>query len=155
MDDSKNSSTFLSLVRDIVNEKIPFNKLLGMRAISIEDDIVKIKIDMKDEFIGNYIKKTLHGGVISSIIDVTGGMAAFISFYQKNMSLSLEAQKEKFSKLGTVDLRVDYLRPGYGDSFIASGYALRAGTRVAVTRIELHNDAEKLIAAGTGTYILS
>ncbi|MBW1650004.1 MAG: thioesterase family protein [Deltaproteobacteria bacterium] len=148
------NSAFFSLINKIVSEKIPFNKLLGMTVDSIEDDTIKIKIKMKDEFVGNYIKKNLHGGVISSLIDVTGGMAAFVSFYKKNTEQSIEAQKKKFSRLGTVDLRVDYLRPGYGNWFIASGYTLRAGTRVAVTRIELNNDAGKLIASGTGTYIL-
>ncbi len=154
MNISTENSAFHSLINKVVNEKIPFNKLLGITVDSIKDDNIKIKIKMKDEFVGNYIKKTLHGGVISSIIDVTGGMAAFISFYKKNTEQSIEAQKKKFSGLGTVDLRVDYLRPGYGDWFIASGYTLRAGNKIAVTRIELNNDADKLIAVGTGTYIL-
>jgi acyl-coenzyme A thioesterase PaaI-like protein len=30
---------------------------------------------------------------------------------------------------------------------------LRAGSRVAVTRMEFHNDSQDLIAVGTGTYI--
>jgi acyl-coenzyme A thioesterase PaaI-like protein len=29
---------------------------------------------------------------------------------------------------------------------------LRTGARVAVTRMEMRNDADKLIAVGTGTY---
>ena len=68
---------------------------------------------------------------------------------------ALEAKLEQFGRLGTIDLRVDYLRPGLGKSFVASGYTLRTGRKVAVTRIELHNDQQDLIAVGTGSYVVS
>jgi uncharacterized protein (TIGR00369 family) len=54
--------------------------------------------------------------------------------------------------MGTIDLLVDYLRPGLGKHFLATGYILRIGNRVAVTRMELHNEEERLIAVGTGAY---
>ena len=57
-------------------------------------------------------------------------------------------------KMSTIDLSIDYLRPGRGKSIIADGKILRIGNKVAVTRMELHNDEGKLIAVGTGTYIL-
>jgi uncharacterized protein (TIGR00369 family) len=61
---------------------------------------------------------------------------------------------EIFSSLGTIDLRVDYLRPGLGESFDASGTVIRTGKRVVVTRMEMHDDRDRLIAVGTGTYII-
>jgi acyl-coenzyme A thioesterase PaaI-like protein len=45
------------------------------------------------------------------------------------------------------------LRPGAGKRFTADGFTLRAGSRVAVTRMEFHNDKDELLAVGTGTYI--
>ncbi len=74
---------------------------------------------------------------------------------KKNSNCNLQEKLDRFSKLGTIDLRVDYLRPGCGKWFIASGYTLRTGKKVAVTRIELKNDQEDLIAVGTGTYVVS
>jgi uncharacterized protein (TIGR00369 family) len=62
---------------------------------------------------------------------------------------------ERFAKIGTIDLRVDYLRPGLGKHFIATGYVLRTGSKVAVTRMELHNDSAQLIAVGTGAYVVA
>ena len=56
--------------------------------------------------------------------------------------------------MGTIDLRVDYLRPGIGKHFIASSFILRAGNKVAVTRMELHNDNGEHIAVGTGAYLV-
>jgi acyl-coenzyme A thioesterase PaaI-like protein len=49
---------------------------------------------------------------------------------------------------------VDYLRPGKGTEFLATGVVMRAGRKVAVTRMEMHSDAGVLIAVGTGTYIV-
>jgi len=51
-------------------------------------------------------------------------------------------------------MRVDYLRPPIGNEFIGTASILRKGSKVAVTRMELHNDEKKLIAVGTGTYIV-
>jgi uncharacterized protein (TIGR00369 family) len=51
-------------------------------------------------------------------------------------------------------MRVDYLRPGIGEWFDASGTVIRTGKRVAVTRMEMRDDQDRLIAVGTGTYII-
>lgn len=52
----------------------------------------------------------------------------------------------------TIDLGVDYLRPGAGSHFVGTGTALRSRRRVAVTRMELCNEEGTLIAVGTGSY---
>ena len=62
--------------------------------------------------------------------------------------------KERFARLGTIDLRVDYLRPGRGTEFIATAHIIRAGSKVAVARMELHNEEGTHIAFGTGTYLV-
>lgn len=61
---------------------------------------------------------------------------------------------ERFSRLGTIDLRVDYLRPGRGNEFIATAHIIRAGSKVTVARMELHNEEGTHIAFGTGTYLV-
>ena len=62
---------------------------------------------------------------------------------------------ERFSRMGTIDMRVDYLRPGSGEYFISGAHVLRSGNRIAVTRSELHNDEGELVATGTATYIVA
>jgi uncharacterized protein (TIGR00369 family) len=66
---------------------------------------------------------------------------------------SLEESIQRLRPTSTIDLRVDYLRPGAGERFIARGFTLRAGSRVAVTRMEMRNEKSDLLAVGTGTYI--
>ena len=146
---------WIEQIRDIFDNRLPFNRLLGLRVHSLDADRPSIRFDMRPDLVGNYIKGSLHGGVISSVIDVTGGLAAFLGLQKRLVSESLEVKLKQFSKLGTIDLRIDYLRPGIGQSFEATGFVLRTGNKVAVTRIELKNETEHLIAVGTGAYVIA
>ncbi|MBF0286527.1 MAG: thioesterase family protein [SAR324 cluster bacterium] len=150
----KNEELF-SIVQKIFNEKIPFNKTLGMQVELLEDMRPVIRLEMRNDLVGHYLRGMLHGGVIASIIDVTGGLTAFLGVLEKSGNLQIGESMELLPNLSTIDLRVDYLRPGLGHWFIATGDVLRIGSKVAVTRIELHNDETILIAAGTGSYVIS
>lgn len=152
---SENKTDFDELIQQVETifvDKIPFNKLLGMHVESLDFESAKVKIEMRDELIGNFIQKTLHGGVTSSVLDVIGGLTAFMTLLKKMEGASSQEKLERLAKFGTIDLRVDYLRPGRGKYFIAQGSVLRTGKKIAVTRMELHNDEKVLIAVGTGTY---
>ncbi len=146
--------TLLDAAR-VFEERIPFNRVLGLRIESLGEPDVIVRFEMRDELVGNFTRGSLHGGVISSVLDVVGGLVAFISLLKREGVQSLEDEADKFSQLGTIDLRVDYLRPGLGKAFSAKGFVLRTGRKVAVTRMELHNDADSLIAVGTGAYSIS
>jgi uncharacterized protein (TIGR00369 family) len=154
MDHHKNKEAFVSIINERF-ERIPFNKVLGIKVESISPDCVKTVFEMRDELVGNYKRRMLHGGVISSAIDVTGGLAAIISIQEKMHGETLETRIERSFGISTIDLRVDFLRPGLGKRFVVSAYVLRAGNKIAVTRIELHNDQDDLIAVGTGSYIIA
>ena len=134
-----------------VEELIPFNRYLGLHTDSIDESSVVVHLDMRDELVGNFQQGILHGGVISATFDVVGGMAAMISAVLREESI--EESIQRLRPASTVDLRVDYLRPGHGERFTARGFTLRAGSRVAVARMELHNEKDELIAVGTGSYI--
>jgi uncharacterized protein (TIGR00369 family) len=155
MEREQNDERLFKVINDMFNEKIPFNKVLGLKVAAIGYQRVKVRFEMRDELIGNYIRGTLHGGVISSVVDVTGGLAAFMGIQEKIFDRDLDAKLERFGRLGTIDLRVDYLRPGIGESFVSTGYTLRTGNKVAVARIELINDRDDLIAVGTGSYVVA
>jgi len=144
----------LQLLKKITEEKIPFNKLIGMKIETLDLDKIGIRFEMSPELVGNFTRGNLHGGVISSVLDVTGGMVAWTGIMKKMEGQSFDEISERFNKIGTIDIRVDYLRPGLGEYFIATGSTLRTGNKVSVTRMELHNDKGILIAVGTGTYVV-
>ena len=143
----------LAAVVEVAEKHIPFNRVLGLDRLSIDDDLtVHVRIDHRDELVGNLSKGFLHGGVISATLDLVGGIAAMLGAVGRDVPQTEEEAAEIFLKIGTIDLRVDYLRPGVGEWYEASAVVLRTGARVAVTRMEMRNDTDKLIAVGTGTY---
>ena len=107
---------------------------------------------MRDDYVGNLVYRTLHGGVIASMLDDIGGHAVWLKAIEQSQGQSLEKRVKRVGKIGSIDLRIDYLTPGKGKTFKATASILRMGNKVAVTRMELHNEKEDLIAVGTGTY---
>jgi uncharacterized protein (TIGR00369 family) len=148
----RNQKKLLEKVRTIFEDKIPFNRVLGFEIEALDFDRASLKFEMRNELVGNFYVGGLHGGVVSAALDVTGGLVAFLGVIKKMRGKPTQQTMERFSRMGTIDLRVDYLRPGLGKHFLATGYILRIGNRVAVTRMELHNEEERLIAVGTGAY---
>ncbi|UCG76467.1 MAG: thioesterase family protein [Gemmatimonadota bacterium] len=141
-------------IRRIFADRIPFNHLIGLHLDSFTADRARFRFEMRDDLIGNYIRRSLHGGVISATLDATCGMAALLGSLQRT-DRTTDQKLALFGRLGTIDLRVDFLRPGVGRYFEATGWVLRAGKSVAVTRSELRDDEGRLIAVGTGTYTVS
>ena len=134
-------------------QRIPFNQMLGIELDELSTQRVTMHLPMKPELIGNYVQGILHGGVIATLLDVTGGAMALIGAMDRHQHLSTHERMSKLAKLGTIDLRVDYLRPGRGQLFTATAVLLRSGNKVAVVRSELHSDDGNLVAVGTGTYL--
>jgi len=142
-----------SAIVDYFNEYEPaVNGFIGFQDKSPDFDHACLKFEMKENLIGNIRYRTLHGGVISSILDITGGHTVFLKQFSEIKGLPLDKQVKRITQIGTIDLRIDYLLPGRGAYFVSTGYLLRRGKKVAVVRMELHNDREELIAAGTGSY---
>jgi uncharacterized protein (TIGR00369 family) len=154
MDSHVENEESVSLISEMFSEHIPFNKWLGLKVESISPEYVKASFEMRYEFMGNYKREMLHGGIISSVIDATGGLAAFVSTIERLQVKTLEATLMRSFSLSTIDMRVDFLRPGLGKRFVATAYTLRTGKKVVVTRIELHNEQDDLIAVGSGSYLV-
>ena len=166
-DQSERLSEFSDHVPDIMNDKelmeianyffiqnTPFNRVLGMEVVWVKDDSLCVKFAMREDLIGNAYRGLLHGGVTASILDVVGGMASFFNLRSKMKGQSIEKAAERFIKLGTIDLRIDYLRPGKGKEFMGVATILRSGSKIAVARMELHNEEDRLLAVGTGSYMI-
>ena len=137
-------------LRQVFEENVPFNRVLGLKVEAIEPE-AKLRFDMRPELIGNPRRQILHGGVISAVLDVAAGFAIHLAVSQ---SRSENPHEGHFPTIGTIDLRVDYLRPGRGNYFIATGRVVRLGNRVAVAHMELANDAGELIATGGAAYMV-
>ena len=130
----------------------PFLEFLGITIEPMDADNIYIKLAMRDELRGYPGDGALHGGVKSAMIDIIGGTVVAWKLLKEMEGQPLPELAKKFKNMSTVDLRVDYLRPGKGKMFTATASVLRTGKKLAVTRMELYNEKQCLIAVGTGTY---
>ena len=138
-------------MRQIFEAGVPFNNLIGLKVESLDPEAPKLRFDMRPDLIGNPQRKILHGGVIAAVLDVAAGFAIHLAVLKQRVETP---QAAHFPSIGTIDLRVDYLRPGRGNHFIATGRVVRLGNRVAVAHMELVNDSGELIATGGAAYMV-
>jgi uncharacterized protein (TIGR00369 family) len=148
--DSEKKELLKALKKDA--SELPFHRILGLDEESFDVENGRIRFDMRDDLVGNRHFKILHGGLIASILDIEGGLVLILNGAWR--SETSPPTNPLTLKGGTIDLRIDYLRPGRGKHFEASGAILRRGNKVAVVRTELRNELDELIAAGTGTYLI-
>ncbi|WJG11230.1 thioesterase family protein [Aliiglaciecola sp. LCG003] len=141
-------------VTQLFSQHMPFNQLLGLEINKLDVDEVEIRLPWDDKLMGNPIQKILHGGVTAAILDTVGGLMAILYAIKGIEHASIEAFQRALPNVGTIDMRVDYLRPGKGKEFIATAQVIRKGKKVAVCRMELHNEAGTHIAFGTATYMI-
>lgn len=147
--------TVESTLIDIFEQKIVFNRVLGLKIVSARIDDIRGRFDMREELVGSYTHGRLHGGVTASILDTMGGMAMMVGIVDRHPQDSVDQLVQRFSRMGTIDLRIDFLRPGIGQHFIATAETLRLGGRVGSAQMRLINEAGTLIATGAGSYIVS
>lgn len=131
---------------------IPFNQMLGLHLDQLTPDQVAMSFKMKNELVGNFFYGMLHGGVISSVLDMAGGMVVMSSIIKKNPTCTVEDLSEMLSKCSTINLQISYLRPGKGDLFVTKANLIKSGNTISFARMELYNQDALLIATGSGTY---
>ena len=146
---------FVSGLKEIFEQRVVFNRVLGLRIDTVAGDGVSGHIAMREELIGHYGHRRLHGGVISAGLDAMGGLAVMAAIGARHMDEPPLQRLQRFGKLGTIDLRIDYLRPGIGERFELRAEVLRLGSRVASTRMAFSGADGRLLASGAAAYIVS
>ena len=146
---------FVVGLKKVFEELIVFNQLLGLKITMLKPERVCARIDMRNDLVGHFSYNRVHGGVISAGLDAMGGLAVMAAIGARHMDEPPAQRLQRFAKLGTIDLRVDYLRPGIGDYFELRAEVLRLGSRVASTRMEFLGADGKLLSTGAGAYIVS
>ena len=140
---------------DLFQHKITFNQVLGLQIESVVPGDVRARFDMKPELVGHYTYGRLHGGVISAVLDAMGGLALMVGIAERYGHENTLQVMQRFSKMGTIDLRVDFLRQGLGRHFIATAEITRLGGRISSTLMRLFNDEGTLIATGAAAYVVA
>jgi uncharacterized protein (TIGR00369 family) len=126
---------------EFMEQQVSFNRWLRIRVARLDTGFARLELPYRDEFLGDPLRGALHGGVISTLVDTCGGAAVWTTV-------------QSTDRVATVDLRVDYLRPGPQADLACEATVVRAGNRVGVADMRLFatDDPERTIATGKGVY---
>lgn len=130
------------ILKQIFEENIPFNKLLGFKLIEVREGFAKILVPFKPELIGEIRERRMHGGVITSAMDTVAGAACFTS---------IDIRKDK---LATIDLTTDFLSPISEGDVIVTGTVKKSGNRVIFIYMEAYHpeEPEQILAQGRAAF---
>ncbi len=143
----------IRILGEFIEQGIPFNKTLGVQVVALRTGYTVLRIPFHEGLIGDPFRPALHGGVTSMLADTAGGAACFTMLTSAS------------DRVSTVDLRVDYLRPGKAEDVFCEARVLRMGNKVALARMEIFSgrmpdpesgtDRDEAIAVATGVYNVS
>ena len=140
MGKKKQNDDYLYL-KNAIENMMPANKILGLKIIEIESGYAYIQIPFKEEFIGDFIQKRWHGGILASIADTAGGVvgATVLNSIQ--------------DKLNTIDMRIDYLHGATIGDIFAKAKIVKNGKTIIKVDIELfQNDRKDPVAIARCVY---
>ena len=139
----------LTPLAQFMEEGIPYNRFMGLRCEVLERGRCVLRVPWREELVGDPFRPAVHGGVTSALVDTAGGGAVFTMMGSAT------------DRTSTVDLRVDFLRPGPAADLVCEARVVRMGNRVAVTRMQVYSEEippegsdayDKPFATGQGVY---
>jgi uncharacterized protein (TIGR00369 family) len=137
-------AAFDAIVAKLFGSFSPHMRGLGFEVMSIKAGVCIAKLPYRPELIGDPLTGVLHGGVVTTLLDSTGGAAV------------LSAVKGPTS-LATLDLRIDYLRPSRpGRALLARVECYKRTKHIAFTRgVAYDADESDPVASMAATYMLN
>lgn len=116
----------------------PFHRWLGIEMVEQRGDTLELAMPWREEIISNSKSGSAHGGILASLIDLTG--------YYTIISAGGIAKS-------TVDLRIDYHRPATTGPLRAVGQVIKVGRTISTAETRILDMGERLLASGRGTYL--
>jgi uncharacterized protein (TIGR00369 family) len=132
-----------SVIGKLFGSMSPHMRSLGYEVVSMQDGVGVGKLPYNGELVGDPRSGVLHGGVVTSLLDTTGGVAV-ISALGVPMPIA------------TLDLRIDYLRPATpGLALYARVECYKKTYNIAFTRgVAYDREVSDPVASMAATYML-
>jgi uncharacterized protein (TIGR00369 family) len=138
---------------DRLVQGVPYIAFLGIRFDRRDDELTAV-LPFQDMLIGNPVLPALHGGVTAAFLEV----AAIIELSWAMLWEQMETGAEPEPRLHlpkTIDLTIDYLRPGLPRDAYARARVNRFGRRYASVHVEAWQDNRaRLFAQATGHFLM-
>ena len=116
----------------------PLFKLLEPKIVLVEPGRAVIEIPYKQEL--TRVGGVIHGGIIMTAIDITGGLAV----------LTVNDGTDQV----TQELKINFLEPMYKGPFRVEGRVVRKGGTIVVVQIEFRDADGKLGAIALGSWVI-
>ncbi|WP_420466562.1 PaaI family thioesterase [Panacagrimonas sp.] len=122
---------------------VPHSHALGFRYVDHTPGRVVFDLPYREDLVGDPVAGTIHGGVITTMVDAVCGQAV------------LTALRE-VRRIATLDLRIDYLRPARAGATVRCvAECYRVTRQVAFTRAVAHDgDEADPLATSAGTFMV-
>ena len=123
--------------------RVPAHQALGTRLVALDSSAVTLGVDWRENLVGDPETGALMGGVVTSLLDHAAGLALLT----KGDSVARPG--------GTMDLRIDYLKPSTrGEAMLVEGECYRMTRHVAFVRGKAWHASrpDDIIAHAAGTY---
>lgn len=122
---------------------LPHARFLGIRCEVARHGRITLSVDYSERLVGNCMTGVVHGGVITALLDTLSWFVA--------TSVVPEG-----TTCATLDLRIDYLRPGRpGETIRATAECYKVTRSVAFTRgVAYHANPDNPIAHFAGSCML-
>ena len=123
----------------MAEENAGFTELVGIEISSAEKGYAAVSLKAKERHLNP--SGTVHGGVISTLIDAS-------------MAEALNTMTEESEQPFTIQITVNYMKPGNPGELTSSAQVRKGGKRITIVEAEVvqEEDEEEAIALATGTY---
>ena len=119
----------------------PYHRWLGVELLRADAGEVEVRMPFREEFLASDDRMNVHGGIISTLADLTTCFAMMSSTGKDAPNMNLQ---------------VDYLRMvGPDTTLIARGKAVKTGRTVGVADVEISTSEGRLVAVGRSTLVNS
>lgn len=120
--------------------ELPFHKVLGFEILETATDLARVHLPFKNDLVGG--GNAYHGGVIASLMDLTGALAAWSGH-----------DPEKGTRAATVSFTVQYVAAARGEDVVAEARATGRVKELIFCDVSVRTkDANRLIAIGNLVY---
>ena len=115
-----------------------FAELVGTELSSAEEGQAAISLEAQEHHLNP--SGTVHGGVISTLIDAS-------------MAEALNTMAEEGEQPFTIQITVNYMKPGKPGTLTSTAQVRKGGERITIVEAEVvQEDEDEVIALATGTY---
>ena len=122
----------------------PHHQATGITVVSVDVELARMRVPYNKRFIGDPDTGAVHGGLVTTMMDATGGLAVL-------------AKVPPGTSIATLDLRLDYLRAAErGSDLIGEAECFKVTRNIAFTRGTAYEkkNAQDPIANFIATYMI-